>query len=59
MEFGLIGLLGFMPLSVIHWSHRQRRKREVSPLPSPVWRGAIMAKVTLLIAVLTDSTPAL
>jgi hypothetical protein len=36
MEFGLVGLLGFMPISVIHWTHRQRRKREVPPLPGPV-----------------------
>ncbi|MCZ7539451.1 MAG: hypothetical protein M5U29_05980 [Anaerolineae bacterium] len=54
MEFALVGLLGFMPLSVIHWAHRQRRKREVPPLRRPLWRAAVTAKLTFLTALVTS-----
>ncbi|MBP8973041.1 MAG: hypothetical protein KBH93_04130 [Anaerolineae bacterium] len=53
----MVGLLGFMPLSVIHWSHRQRRKRDVPPLRRPVWRAAVTAKLTVLIAAITSWMP--
>ncbi len=49
-----MGVLGFMPLSVIHWSHRQRRKRDVPPLPRPFWRAAVTTKLTLLVAAMTS-----
>jgi hypothetical protein len=59
IEFSLVVLFGFMPLTVIHWSHRQRRKRDVPPLPRPVWWAAVTAKLTLLIAAVTNWMPKL
>lgn len=54
IEFSLVALLGLMPLSVIHWSHRQQRKRDKPPLPRPARRAKVTAKLTLLIAAVTN-----
>ncbi len=51
VEFLLVGVLGFMPLIIIHWADRRPRVRLPRPrrLGRGAWRMAVAAKTGLLL----------
>ena len=50
IEFGLVALLGFLPLIVIHWSDWQRRRNHPpAPPRRKLWQTAA-AETSLLVA---------
>jgi len=51
IEFALVALLGFMPLIVIHWSDRQRRKEKPSQSQRGFWHMVIAIKAAVIVAV--------
>ena len=49
-EFILVGLLGFMPLIIIHWADRRPRVR-LPRMGKSVWHTAGAIKTSLLIVI--------